>query len=368
MLWVADFSLARPWPLPGYCGVVRYILDGTMPGKGITKAEYDGYLAAGLSVTLVMETGSQPALRGFAGGQADARAAFAQAAAIGWPADRPIYFVFEDPTRVAAAQWPALEQYAIGVASIVPVSRIGAYGSAALDDWLIQRGHASYGWAVETWGALTPRINLCQMYNPVPGAPSNLGGSVDPNECLTADWGQTPAPATTAVPTSTEVDDMSRVAFDVISGGTWAIDANGAVFTADGAPYFGGLNQHPDWKAGSGTNLAVGIAPWSNGYVIVTLESTDGTGDHFRYYRFAGGADRPTVQAFSAGKAGPQGPTGAPGAAGPTGYSITGPAGPPGPAGEPGPAGTADLSVVTASVEAINAKLTAAGQALSSAP
>jgi len=239
MPWVADYSLARPWPLPGYSGVVRYILDGSMVGKGITKAEFDLLLSRGMSVALVMETGTQPALRGTPGGSADARAAFAAADAIGWPANRPIYFVAEDPTRLSTAQWPTVAAYFAGVASVVPPARIGAYGSAALVDWLIGRGQATYGWAVQTWGLLTPRIHLQQMYNPIPGAPSNLGGTVDPNQTLIADWGQHPAPAPTAsggtnLPASTDV-----VATWVLPGTNGAarcqLHADGGLFA------FGGL-------------------------------------------------------------------------------------------------------------------------------
>ncbi len=87
---------------------------------------------------------------------------------------------------------------------------------------------------------------------------------------------------------------MSRLAYDEKTGGTWAIQADGSVFTADGAPYCGGLNAHPSWQAGTVANPAVGIAPWKgdgtdqggNGYVIVTLWGADTTGDPFRYYRF----------------------------------------------------------------------------------
>jgi len=135
-------------------------------------------------------------------------------------------------------------------------------------------------------------------------------------------------------PITGEVPVMSRVAYDQKSGGTWAIQADGAVYTADGAPYLGGLNAHPDWHAGSGTNLAVGIAPWGNGYVIVTEETTDGTGDPFRYYRFAGSGPVPGT--------GPIGPPGATGDAGPAG--PVGPTGATGPKGDQGPPGAGGLS------------------------
>lgn len=281
MLWVADYSFARPWPLPGYVGVVRYILGA---GKGITKAEYDQLLSRGMSVTLVMETGTQPAMGGYGGGVTDARAAFAQADSIGWPSDRPIYFVAEDPNPVAAASWATVAAYFAGLHQLVPVSRIGAYGSAALVDWLIATGKATFGWAVETWPGSPAGLHLRQMYNAVPGAPSNLGGIVDPNECLQADWGQHPAPNTP--PPGGSMTPF--VCADPISGGTWAIEADGAVYTADGAPFCGGANQHPEWHIAP----IVGLAPWTTGYVIVSDDPNDTTGDRFRYYRMAGAPDR----------------------------------------------------------------------------
>jgi hypothetical protein len=79
---------------------------------------------------------------------------------------------------------------------------------------------------------------------------------------------------------------------DPISGGSWSMKPDGSIFTADGAPYCGGLNAHPEWHAGTGSSETIGGAPWTTGYVIVTFEHADTTGDPFRYYRFAGTPDR----------------------------------------------------------------------------
>jgi hypothetical protein len=87
---------------------------------------------------------------------------------------------------------------------------------------------------------------------------------------------------------------MSRVCEDPITGGSWAVQADGAVYTADGAPYLGGANSHPAWTVGGPANPVVGIVPWKgdgtnkggNGYAIVTTWTADTTGDPFRYYRF----------------------------------------------------------------------------------
>lgn len=66
------------------------------------------------------------------------------------------------------------------------------------------------------------------------------------------------------------------MAYDEISGGSWSIDETGAVFAEDGAPYLGGLNNHPEYGANPTTGHVVGITFWrgkntntsGNGYVI----------------------------------------------------------------------------------------------------
>lgn len=86
---------------------------------------------------------------------------------------------------------------------------------------------------------------------------------------------------------------MSRVCQDPISGGSWAVQADGSVYATDGAPFLGGANGKP-WGVGVATNPVVGIVAWrgdgtnaaGNGYAIVTTWSADTTGDPFRYYRF----------------------------------------------------------------------------------
>jgi hypothetical protein len=229
----------------------------------------------------------------------------------------------------------------------VPASRIGAYGSAGLVDWLIQRGRATFGWAVQTWGAVTANINLCQMYSPVPGAPSNLGGSVDPNECLQQDWGQNPAPAL-AHSTTLEGDLlMSRACTDVVTGGCWVVGDDGGVFAYQGAPMLGNA-VGKGWNIGTGTpNPIVGIVAFGTGYSIIAQW---GPAD-FRFYSFPSTRPMPV---------GAQGPAGKDGATGPAGKD-----GAPGTPGKDGPPGVGtDNVALSAEVAAISAKLLAAGDTL----
>lgn len=70
-------------------------------------------------------------------------------------------------------------------------------------------------------------------------------------------------------------DDM--VATDPISHGVWVARPDGAVYAFGGAPYLGGLNNHPEWgRGGSGQPGCVGIAYdyATKGYVL----AVDGDG------------------------------------------------------------------------------------------
>jgi hypothetical protein len=93
------------------------------------------------------------------------------------------------------------------------------------------------------------------------------------DESLVADYwpGVDPAPVpdeppspVPTIPTVTEVPQMFE--HDPVTGGIWGTDENGDGFGLYGAPYPGGLNTHPAWKAGdaesAGQNLCVGLAYW----------------------------------------------------------------------------------------------------------
>jgi hypothetical protein len=88
-------------------------------------------------------------------------------------------------------------------------------------------------------------------------------------------WGVLPqvAPAT--------IEEMNMVAWDPVTGGYWMVDPDGAVYGTAGpvpAPYLGGLNNHPQYKAGgkAQNGPCVGIAPYGpggqGGYVLVTFD------------------------------------------------------------------------------------------------
>lgn len=208
--YAADFAKAQLSAADllgaGYIGALRYI---TGSDKQISQVEFDDKThATGFWLALINETYAQAAQGGYAVGRGEALAAFGRAQSLGWPTNRPILFVCEDPNWLEQPSWAAIEQYLRGVASVAPVSRIGDYGSSRQIAHMMALGLCSYGWAVETWPGDHMAHNLVQLYNPVPGAPHNFNGQVDPNMILKADWGQWSA--VNVAPTSAyqEEDEM----------------------------------------------------------------------------------------------------------------------------------------------------------------
>lgn len=200
---ICDYSVARPDPNHlaafGIGGVVRYCVDGSGPaGKAIAKAEYDALLAAGLEVALVMEVCPQPAMRGPAGGTADAIAAEQAAKAIGYPPDAVIYYVAEDPTRLGQQEWPTVVGYFKAVKALNPARKLGAYGSQQLVAYLQQQGLVTFGWMVGPWSSVVDGMHLSQELT---APPAPFVGQIDIDVVLQPDWGQAPRPTPPPTPT-----------------------------------------------------------------------------------------------------------------------------------------------------------------------
>ena len=199
MAWAADFSFARPdlalLKQAGCSGICRY---ATGPGKAVDQAEIDQAVALGLAVVIVQEGGNQPALRGFQGGVADARQANSRLDSLGnYPPDCCIYFVAEDPNRLAPSAWPTVDTYFQGVHS-VGGRPVGGYGSLDMLNHLEQAGLIVYKWAVGPWGG-NAGCHLSQYSAPVPAQFLNV---IDANLILADDYGQHPRPPAPRPPTS----------------------------------------------------------------------------------------------------------------------------------------------------------------------
>lgn len=199
-----DYSFARPSPsalrAAGYEGVIRY-LDWLPNPKVIDGAELAALHAAGLSVALVWESVAQRASSGGqAGGHADAVEALRQAEVLGLPADRPIYFVLEDPNVEPVSDWTAIEAYLAGVGEVLPATRIGGYGSQKLVEAMVTGDRIGWGWQVEGWS--TSVSNLCNLYQRLKvSLDPRLAGQVDEDAILESDWGAWAPPAKTVAAT-----------------------------------------------------------------------------------------------------------------------------------------------------------------------
>ena len=182
----------------GFAGIVRYVSD--FPSKNITVAEFDEALQLGLTVTLVCEQGQQQALGGASAALHDSFIANQQADAVGYDPAATIYYVAEDPSQVSPNSWPVVEQY-FGALTGRPR---GAYGGLKLVSHLMSMGLAEKGWVVETWGGVSPYVQLEQLV----GA-NTFGLSIDVDLVLAADYGQHPRPIVTG-----EEEDEMQIAFD----------------------------------------------------------------------------------------------------------------------------------------------------------
>ena len=184
-----DYSWARPSPrglrAEGYTFAVRYFSDSTT-GKNLTDAEATELLAAGIDIVANWENGASDALAGRARGVSDAEAAARQAAAVGMPADRPIFFAVD--FDASADQQAAISDYFDGVASVLGLARTGAYGGFSPIKQLFDAGKIAYGWQTYAWsaGRWEPRAQLRQVHNSVVIA----GGECDIDEAHADDFGQ----------------------------------------------------------------------------------------------------------------------------------------------------------------------------------
>ena len=221
-----DFSDSRPGgaalAAAGKQFCVRYVPYGGYT-KGLTAAEVTDYHANGIAICLVWEsTSGRLVTGGFAGGAADATVAKAAAASLGFPTDRPIYFACD--RQVYATDFPAIDAYMKGVASILGLDRTGIYGQASLCTHLRGAGLASWYWQTLAWsaGVVLSWIHLYQRLN----SQTINGAAVDYDTAYQADYGQWGG-------------DMALPAITDTRGGTCTIPAGETLFAEDGKTVVG---------------------------------------------------------------------------------------------------------------------------------
>jgi hypothetical protein len=187
-----DVAWARPTVAQILALAVKFVARYLSPDstKNITAAEVVAYRAAGIATVTVWESTATRALDGYAAGQADAREADAQRAAVGLPADHPIYFAVDTDTT-----WGSVSAYFAGVISELGIARVGIYGGYNVCQGAVRIG-IPYIWQTPAWsnGLWASRTSIRQEIATV------LSGGGDLDTAETADYGQYPKPSTPAPP------------------------------------------------------------------------------------------------------------------------------------------------------------------------
>lgn len=199
-----DYSSGRPdltaAKQAGYLFMARYLSDPVPGGKGISKAEANAILAAGLGLVVVYEWYAGRALEGQAAGAIDGKAALAFARAIGFPESKPIYFAVDIPAT--SAQQPAIDAYLRGAASIIGAARIGVYGSYYVVERCFTNKTAQWFWQTRGWsnGRISSHTHFYQYLN----GQTVGGASVDLNESKQDDFGAWEVEVTKPIPVVTK--------------------------------------------------------------------------------------------------------------------------------------------------------------------
>lgn len=221
---IIDYSTERPsiaqLKAAGVTTVMRYLgWDGVggypNTGKNLTKAEAEGYLAAGISVGLAFEyLANAPAL-GAEQGTKDGTLAKQQLAALAAPVSMGVYFAVDYDTpdyspslpnipANARAKLGPIGDYFAAINETKGGFRTGVYGGYWVVKRLLDAGLATLAWQTIAWsgGNTDPRTNLLQTIQKVAIAGSDL----DIHEGKAADFGQwsppAPKPPVPAPPTS----------------------------------------------------------------------------------------------------------------------------------------------------------------------
>ena len=198
-----DYSYARPGSAAlltaGITSVGRYL--GT-DGRCINIAELTDYLNHGISVWFIKENAANGMLGGSVQGIRDATAAQTQLNALGQP-NAVVYYTADFDAQ--PAQFGALDAYLQGVATVMPVSRIGIY--AGIDYINHAANLASYYWKTASTSfdhgkTANMQLHLIQTLNAVPIPNTDYDIIVQANHGQTGTTGTAPAPAPTPAVTT----------------------------------------------------------------------------------------------------------------------------------------------------------------------
>lgn len=195
----------------GYSGVVNYV-SMSRPGssfgaKPITRSYADSLIAAGLVLVSNYQYGkpggSAPSdfTRGYAGGVADARAAWGLHTAAGGGQSAPIFFTIDEDINRDTWNHSALPWFR-GINSVLGVQRTGVYGGVRVCQWATTDGVIGssstpgrrWVWQTRAWSGnqVHPAAVLYQRIVSTASNPGpKVGGlEVDVNDVLAGDCGQ----------------------------------------------------------------------------------------------------------------------------------------------------------------------------------
>lgn len=206
MSTVLDFSSKFPSAASiksaGHIGVVAYISpprEPWMQAKPLTKTVVDQYRSAGLHIGCVWQYGgadNPDAMRGAAGGRADAEAAKKKLSEIGL-ADSPVYFAVD--FDISLAQWNSTAvAYFRAAGEVLGKHRVGIYGHSRVVHWAMQDGVVAevepgrvLGWVTKSWSNGHDGSDYATLYQGTHRVPGPDGVQVDVNTVYHRDWAST---------------------------------------------------------------------------------------------------------------------------------------------------------------------------------
>lgn len=190
MSQVLDYSAGFPGAAAisaaGYVGAVRYI---GFPDrrKCATAGELADFTAHRIGMAVVFEDTLTTWRSGRAGGGRSAATARTHAAAIRFPASRPIYFAI-DQDVVKTGEFDAMVEYLRGCGDTLGgPARVGVYGEADVIDRARAAGVARYFWQTAAWSR--NRRTAAHLFQHV-GTVEVGRVACDVNDVLADDWGQ----------------------------------------------------------------------------------------------------------------------------------------------------------------------------------
>jgi hypothetical protein len=249
----------------GYRFLVRY--SSRDPSKNLTQAEADQARSLGMGLCVVFQEGKTQMLRGYAGGQADARTAddFTRGLAL---AGIPVYFSAD--WDVQDHEQDEVNGYLDGAASVIGRGRTGIYGGYNAVRRALDAGKAAWAWQCYAWSGTPTQWDSRAQLRQVRIDYARCAGYIDDDEAWADDYGQWPRPGGDG-------------------GGTVAVAHYG------GQPYYAGIwadgkvNFRPpggSWRAvdpgQSGALSGCGIAVSDAGEVIITYVNAAGAACTYR--------------------------------------------------------------------------------------